>query len=96
MTEPVDLEAERELRELREIDRDQERWEAARVAFTAVANASDLEVGGFRSVMLNVLVVGLRERGETPDDIENNVIAALRVMVAGARRAEGGLGSSNS
>ena len=46
--------------------------------------------------MLNVLVVGLRERGETPDDIENNIIAALRVMVAGVRRAEGGLGSSNS
>jgi hypothetical protein len=76
MTEPVDLEAERELRELREIDRDQERWEAARIAFTAVANASNLAVGGF-------------------DDIENNIIAALRVMVAGVRRAEGGLGSSN-
>ena len=30
MTEPVDLEAERELRELREIDRDQERWEVGR------------------------------------------------------------------
>ena len=93
MTEPVDLEAKRELREL---DQEQERWEAARIAFTAVADASDLTAGGFRSVMLNVLVEGLRERGETPDDIENNVIAALRVMVAGVRRAEGGLGSSNS
>ena len=40
--------------------------------------------------MLNVLVEGLRERGETPDDIESKVIAALRVMVAGLRRAEGG------
>ena len=40
--------------------------------------------------MLNVLVEGLRERGETPDDIESKVIAALRVMVAGLRRDEGG------
>ena len=48
--------------------------------------------GGFRSVMLNVLVVGLRERGETPDDIESNVIAALRVMVAGAASSRGGIG----
>ena len=90
MTEPIDLEAKRELREWRELDQEQERWEAARVAFTAVADASDLTVVGFRSVMLNVLVEGLRERGETPDDIESNVIAALRVMVAGLRRAEGG------
>ena len=96
MTEPVDLEAARTAREWRELDQEQERWEAARVAFAAVADASDLTAVGLRSVMLNVLVVGLRERGETPDDIENNVIAALRVMVAGVRRAEGGLGSSNS
>ena len=75
MTEPVDLEAKRELREL---DQEQERWKAARIAFTAVADASDLTVGDFRSVMLNVLVEGLRERGETPDDIESKVIAALR------------------
>ena len=96
MTEPVDLEAARTAREWRELDLEQERWEAARVAFAAVADASDLTAVGLRSVMLNVLVVGLRERGETPDDIENNVIAALRVMVAGVRRAGGGLGSSNS
>ena len=96
MTEPIDLEARRELREWRELDQEQERWEAARVAFAAVADASDLTAVGLRSVMLNVLVEGLRERGETPDDIESKVIAALRVMVAGVRRAEGGLGSSNS
>ena len=32
MTEPIDLEARRELREWRELDQEQERWEAARVA----------------------------------------------------------------
>jgi len=90
MTEPIDLEARRELREWRELDQEQERWEAARVAFAAVADASDLTAVGLRSVMLNVLVEGLREFGESPDAIESKVIAALRVMVAGLRRAEGG------
>ena len=49
MTEPIDLEARRELREWRELDQEQERWEAARVAFAAVADASDLMAVGLRS-----------------------------------------------